>query len=117
MESWCGNFFGQAGRGQRPKILHVERVNAITIRLLGATQMDSVMNPASRPATDGTVMNHLLIFFRGEGYQLHVRKDHLLDDLPRLIRVEWRLEGCSGQHRVKLGQAMGADKSAMLPVD
>jgi hypothetical protein len=99
------------------KSFHVECVDAVASRLLRAAQMDSVMNPASGPTVGGAVANDFLVFLRGEGHQFHVRNNHLLDDLPRFTWVKWRLEGGSGQHRISLSQAMGADKPAMLPPD
>ena len=115
--SWCGDFARKVGRSQDPKILHVERIDAIAFRLLRTAQVDSVMNPASGPTTGGTVANDLLVFLRVEGHQFHVRENHLLNDLPRFTWVQGRLERGSGQHRVNLGQAMGANKSPMLPAD
>src|ERR1019366_6171249 len=63
--SWRGNFVGKIGWRQKPKIFHIERIDAIGVHLLGAAQVDSLINPASSPTTDGTVVNHLLIFLRG----------------------------------------------------
>src|SRR5579862_8814535 len=50
-------FIGKLGRGQGPKILNVERVDAIAIRLLRAAQVNRVMNPTSSPTIDGTAAN------------------------------------------------------------
>jgi hypothetical protein len=113
--SWGGDFYCKIGRCQGAKIYHVEGVDAIASRLLRAAQVNCIVNPASGPAADGTLANDFLILPRGKGHQVHMRENDVLDDLPRLTRLERRLERGSRQHRVHLGQTMGADTSAMHP--
>ena len=115
--SWRGDFVGQVGGSQGPEVFHVERVDAIALRFLRAAQMDGVMNPASGPAIDSAVANDFPILRWGESDEFQVRENHPLDNLPRFAGVKWRLERRSGQDRIDLGQAMGADKSAMLSAD
>src|SRR5258708_16818654 len=79
--------------------------------------MDRVMNAAAGPTIDGAVVDDFPIFLWAESHQLHVRENHLLDDLPRFAGVEWRFERRSRQDRVNLGQAMGADTRPVLPAD
>lgn len=69
---------------------------SFTLNFLRAAQMNRVMNLASCPASDGTVVNNFPVFSRRKRHEFHVGKDHFLDDAPRLGRMERRLERRAG---------------------
>lgn len=109
----CGDLVLQLSRRKSPKIFHVESVDAIAVCFLSAPQVNGVMDPAAAPTLGGAVSNQLSIIFAGECHQFQVREDHRLDNLPRLMGVERRLERSPGQNRVNFREAVGA---GMAPV-